>query len=331
MIASEALSGWLADRAAQAETAGKAEHVARRVRDLPALSRLKERLPDAEKEGAGAALALAEEFIVDAAAIRQVADALISAARDDPYFRPHFTLGANEVHSGLLLFERPALTVLLATMSADAIAAKRAERSGGASLIFTGRQALFHFIHGGGAILSFWEAPPIEAGFTARTSGRCRLVERRRVEDGETLSLDGRRFTFIIEEADRDIVFLQAVTPLGSGPLTVEYDSATLGFVGASSTDEVRSRTEMMLALLRLMDRRDAVPVFLELLASEHFHHRWQTMREFLALDAEAALPHLRAMALGDPHPEVRQAAASTLEQFFPKDALKEEIALCLS
>jgi hypothetical protein len=41
-------------------------------------------------------------------------------------------------------------------------------------------------------------------------------------------------------------------------------------------------------------------------------------MREFLALDAQLALPHLRTMAESDPHAEVRAAAAETLAAFFP-------------
>lgn len=79
----------------------------------------------------------------------------------------------------------------------------------------------------------------------------------------------------------------------------------------------------MMLALLRMMDRRDAIPLFRDLLRSELFYARWQTMREFLALDAAAALPHLREMAVADPHGEVRRVAAQTLIR------VEEELALC--
>ena len=65
----------------------------------------------------------------------------------------------------------------------------------------------------------------------------------------------------------------------------------------------------MMVTLLRIMDRKDAVPVVRESLKDQHFYTRWQIMREFLALDAEAALPSLRDMARRDPHPEIREAA----------------------
>lgn len=333
MIANEILAAWLGDREAQLETIRGVEQVAARLRQLPALARLEEGLSEAQEGGADGVLALARELVAAPEAMDEILEALIAAARRDPFFRPHFSLAAGEVHSGLTLFDRPALTITLAAMNADAIASKRAERlGGGASLIFTGRRSFFHFIKTGGAIFSFWEAPLVEGGFTASGSGRCRLLERRRIRDGETVEMDGRRFTFVVDEAMEDIAFLHAATSLGAAPLAVEYDSATLGFVGASSTDEASSRTQMMLALLRIMDRKDAVPVFRDMLVSEHFYARWQTMRELLALDAEAALPHLRTMAAEDPHPEVRQAAAHTLACFFPEAQRHEEdLAECRS
>lgn len=330
MIAGERLAAWLQDRNAHRDSAVAVEAVAQRLRELPCLARLQEEVGGAGLAGPEGALALAERFIMTPGAVGEILAVLTEAAKGDPYFRPHFGLASSEVHTGLLLFDQPALNITLAVMKADAIAAKRAERRGGASLIFTGRRTLFHFIRGGRATLSFWEAPRIEAGFTADASGRCRFVERRRIEDGETVEIDGRRLSFVVEEAEHDLVFVRAETMLGAAPLAVEYDSGTLRFTGASSTDETSSRTQMMLALLRMMDRQDAVPVFEEMLQSQHFYARWQTMREFLALDAAAALPHLRAMAAGDPHPEVRQAAQHTLNLFFPEESrLEEELVAC--
>jgi hypothetical protein len=314
MIAGDELSTWLRSREAQSDSSGTTEEVARRLRRLPCLQGLHDRLESVRHGGADAVLALAESFAVAPGAIAEILNLLIAAAGEDPYFRPHFEAASGEVHSGMLLFDRPALSLTLAVMSADAIAAKRAERKGSASLTFTGRRSAFHFIKsGGGATLSLWEAARIGPGFTADSSGRCRFVRRFRIEDGQKLDIDGRRFTFIVEEAERDIVFLCAETVLDAGPLSVEYDWKSRRFIGASSTDEASSRTQMMLAFLRIMDRRDAVPLFREMLRSEHFYARWQTMREFLALDAGAALPHLREMAAADPHREVRHAAALTL------------------
>jgi hypothetical protein len=326
MIAGEELAAWLRNRRAQHDTAKTVEEVARRLRRLPGLIRLNDALDTARHRGADEVLALAGAFVGAPGAIEEVLDVLIAAVVDDPYFRPHFDIASSEVHSGLLLFDRPELSLTLAVMSADSIAAKRAERKGGASLIFNGRRTAFHFLKSGGATLSLWEAPGIGPGFTADASGRCVFLERLRIEDGQKLDVDGRRFTFIVEETERDIVFVGAATALGAGPLSVEYDWETRRFIGASSTDEASSRTQMMLALLRMMDRRDALPLFRQLLGSEHFYARWQTMREFLALDAGAALPHLREMAAADPHREVRNAAAQTLASLS-----SEELAPCPS
>jgi HEAT repeat protein len=143
------------------------------------------------------------------------------------------------------------------------------------------------------------------------------------------VEVDGRYRTFVVEQAKDDLIYVQGTTTLGSAPLAVEYDMASLRFVGASSTDDASSRIQMMLALLRVMDRRDAVPLFLEMLESEYFYARWQVMRELLALDATAALPHLRIMAADDPHPEVREAATRTLAHFFPEPSRSEEEILC--
>jgi hypothetical protein len=326
MIAGDELGAWLRNRRAQHETAETVGEVARRLRRLPSLARLDEALETARHGGADEVLALAGAFVAAPGAIEEVLDVLIAAAGADPYFRPHFDIASSEVHSGLMLFDRPELSLTLAVMSADSIAAKRAERKGGASLIFNGRRTAFHFLKSGGATLSLWEAPRIGPGFTADSSGRCRFLERLRIEDGQKLDIDGRRFTYIVEEAERDIVFVGAATAIGAGPLSVEYDWKTRRFIAASSTDEGSSRTQMMLALLRIMERRDAVPLFRDLLRSEHFYARWQTMREFLALDAGAALPHLREMAAADPHREVRHAAAQTLAGLASKESVQ-----CLS
>lgn len=330
MIAGQKLAAWLRDRKAQRGAARTMDAVAKQLRRLPCLERLEGGLETARREGADSVLALAQTFVATPGAIGEVLGVLIAAARDDPYFRPHFDVASSEVHSGLLLLDRPELSLTLAVMSADAIAAKRAERTGGASLTFTGRRMVFHFVKSGGATLSLWEAPRIGPGFTADSSGRCRFVERRRIEDGDRLDIDGRRFTFLVEEAERDIVFVGAETSLGAAPLSVEYDSATLRFIGASSTDEASSRTQMMLALLRITDRRDAAPLFLEMLRSEHFYARWQAMREFLALDAQAALPHLREMVSADPHVEVRRVAAQTLARLRPEESdIDKELVPC--
>ena len=80
----------------------------------------------------------------------------------------------------------------------------------------------------------------------------------------------------------------------------------------------------MMVSLLRVMEREDALPLIAEALDSPHFYTRWHIMRELLAMDAEAALPPLRRMAADDPHPEVRAAARQTLDLFFADEEAED-------
>jgi len=318
MIARKELKRWLASADAQDATAGRFGAVAGRITALPLLQRLRDGIGGLAEPDAAAVLACARRAMADEAGMAQIMACLIEAAAADPFFRPALRNVATDIHSGLLLFDTPILTLFLSVMPPEGLAAKRLGRDGRRSIVFPGEQSLYKFIRSGGATFSFWEAPQIEAGFTAASSGRCRLVERRRIEDGEVLQIDGRRQSFVIDHASADLVYFQAVTSAGRAPLTVEYDDISLEFSGASSTDEVSSRTQMMLALLRTLDRQDAVPLMIDMLAQGHFYARWHAMRELLALDAEAALPHLSAMAKGDPHPEVRAAAQATLAACFP-------------
>jgi hypothetical protein len=330
MMPREELSRWLADPQAQDATTDRFAGVSAQLKALPLLDRLRRDLAALPQREAAAVLACAAKAMADEEGLAEIFSCLIRASAADPYFRPALRSLTSEIHTGILLFDAPELTLFVAALPADGLAAKRRARTGAASIMFPGHRSLYRFIRSGGATLSFWKAPAIEAGFTAAASGRCSLVETRRIADGELLEVDGRTESFVIEHATSDLVYLHAITSAGRAPLTVEYDSETHEYVGASSTDEIGSRTQMMLSLLRTMERGGAVPVMIGMLADSHFHARWQAMRELLALDAEAALPHLAAMAKHDPHPEVRGAAAATLAACFPDHAEPPAAGLAL-
>lgn len=317
MITGQALGAWFTDAERQAATVERLEEASRRLRRLPAVAALERLADSADGRDPEPLLAAARIFLLSDGAVDDCLDLMIGAALEDPFFRPPVRHGLSEIQSGLLLVDRPLLSIYLSIANAAGIAEKRLGRNGPASIAFPGRRSVYRFLRSGGAVLSLWEAPAIEAGFSAETSGRCRLVERRAMSDGDLLELDGRRQGFVIEHSQSDIVYLQASTPVGSAPLTVEYDSRTLLFAGASSSCELSSRIQLMLSLLRTLDRRESAPFFREMVSSPNFFDRWHAMREFLALDSEQALPCLRDMADRDPHPEVRAAAGSTLALFF--------------
>ena len=319
MIANEALAAWLGNGPARSATEAAMAALASDLAAMPALTELREGLAPAAEAGADSVLALARRFVEDDGAIVGIVGAALAAAARDPMCRPPLRASRNDVQNGLLLFSHPLLAVQLAVMSAESLALKRRSGEASAPISFTGQRTLFRFLKGGGAILSLWEAPPIGAGFTAAAGDRCRLRERRRLADGDSIEIDGRCESFVVDRAESDLVYIFASTSLEASPVAAEYDPATGELIAASSTDDAGSRTQMMLALLRTMGRREAAPLFARLLHARHFHARWQAMREFLALDAELALPHLKAMAAADPHPDVREAAAETLSAFFPE------------
>ena len=247
---------------------------------------------------------------------------MIAGCRADPFFRPPFYPLSGDIHTALLLFHNPLLSIALGVTGVDQLAAKKLAHGGEGSIAFSGLLTKFRYLKAGGATLSFWEAPIRSATISSpRRPARRASSSQRRLEDGEEIVIDGRRQSFVIEHAREDMVYFQAMVRPGGAPVTAEYDRETLAFLSASSTDEASSRIQMMVSLLRAMEREDALPLMEKELESPHFYTRWHVMREMLALDAEAALPALKRMAAGDPHPEVRAAASQTLALFFPDEA----------
>jgi hypothetical protein len=321
MIASPALVAWLADRDAHKRSIASVESFARHWSQQPLMTEMARQLAALPERDTAGVVEVARTFMRKDAEMALMIEALIASSAGDPFFRPPFGPVSSEIQTGLLLFHHPDMSISLSTVSVDALAAKKSGPRGATSINFGGVPTLYRFVKAGDATISIWEAPPITDDFVASRAGRCRPVERRRLEDGEELFIDGRYQGFNIEHAASDMVYFSALIRPGSAPLAVEYDSMTLAFVGASSTDEASSRVQMMVSMLRTMDREDALPLIEESLETPHFYARWHIMRELLAMDSDAALPALRRMATGDPHPEVRAAAQQTLELFFEDEA----------
>jgi hypothetical protein len=317
MIAGEALAAWLADPEAQRRSLDAVEVVSRTWARHPLKTDLEARLAVLPERSGAAVLDAARAFIDRTGDIEALLAAMRDGSRADPFFRPPFHPVSSDVQAGLLLFHNRDLSISLSVGGVETLAAKKTGSNGAGMISFSGVTALFRFVKAGGATLSFWEAPPIGNDFVADKAGSCRFTERRRIADGEEIVLDGRHQSFVVEHATSDIVYFHAMVRTEAAPLATEYDAGSLAFAGASSTDEAASRMQIMVSLLRAMEREDAVPLMVEVLASPYFYTRWHVMREMLALDADAAHPHLRRMAESDPHPEVRAAARQTLDLFF--------------
>lgn len=321
MIPSPALAAWLADTDAQRASFEAVQASAAKWGLHPLMTQLERAIVELPEKTPRAILAAADVFMDKMGDIEALFDDLIASSRADPFFRPPIYPLSSEIHTGLLLFHNAHLSLALGVTGVDQLAAKKLAQNGVGSIGFNGLLTKFRYLKAGDATLSFWEAPPIAADFVASEAGKARFVGQRRLKDADEIVVDGRHQSFVIEHAARDMVYFQAMVRQGGAPITAEYDRESLAFLSASSTDEASSRIQMMVSLLRVMEREDALPLMIEALDSPQFYTRWHVMREMLALDAQGALPSLRRLAASDPHPEVRAAAGQTLRLFFEEEA----------
>ncbi|MDQ8755235.1 HEAT repeat domain-containing protein [Sphingosinicella sp. LHD-64] len=238
---------------------------------------------------------------------------LADMLRSDPFAEPPFPAIYSDIHKGLMVYESPDVSLAIGAINIAQLAAKKSAHRGATSIGFTGRMSVLKFVDAGDALLSFWEAPPIGAGFSATSAGRCVRTGERRLADGDVLVVDGRRQAYVIEQARANILLLQAEIARDQAPVGVEYDSGSLSYVGCNANDDGASRIQMMATLLRKLDCSAAFPVMAALLDHPDFFVRWHVMRELIGIDARAALPHLRTMAALDPHDDVRATAGATL------------------
>lgn len=315
------LRQWLDDRDAQRRARADADQFTTAWNEGPIHSLFAKAMASAEPltaEGVAAAIA---PLFRDESIIEVLLEALAEPLRNDPFFQPSFRYLNSEIHSGLILYEDDLASIAAGVTSVARLAQKKGRTRGQGSIALSGQVELLRFVKAGGARLSFWEAPRIGTEFQASAAGKCRRTGERLIEDGETMLVDGRCQSFVIEHASANLLVLQATIKPDQAPLSVEYDSRSHEYVGCSAADDSASRIQMLATLLRKLGHEAAFPAIAEFLDHPSFFVRWHVMRELLGLDAEAALPHLRRMAAQDPHPETRRAARTVLDRIGPPGA----------
>lgn len=251
----------------------------------------------------------AERLLGDDGWVRALLDPLLAALAADPFFEPPFKVNRDARRIGAILIDTPAASISASVTSAAAMATLPPP----ASVVATGRMQVMRTIRAGGATLRRWRAEPLTRGFSASAAPPCRPLAPVALIDGDIRRCDGRIEAHLIEGASRDVVTLVATIRPGAAPLMREYAIASQALLRVASADDRASRTEMLLGFLRLGGRSDAGARFDAVTRDPTFHLRWAAMREWLALDARAALARLGEMAAEDPNAEVRAAATLTL------------------
>lgn len=290
-------------------------------RAQPRLARLHAALEALTERRAAAIGALVEGLFADTAWLEGWVAQMAQAAAADPFYDPPLVVNGNKHQRGLVLFSHDCLTLTLNVLAIDALAAKKSRQRGPGAIIFTGGLSLQKFLKGGGALLQLWSAPRPDALFSLADGHRCAPAGYRAIEDGEMLTIDGRTQSYVIDHAIADIVVLQADVRVDRAPLLVEYDAQTLLAVGASSTNDGASRSQMLLSFLSTLGRAGDADILERYTHDDAFYLRWHATRELLGVDADRAMGRLRAMECGDPHPEIRDAARSALSMLIPQAA----------
>lgn len=293
------------DRAALAAAAARSARVAATHADHP-VNRM---LQAAFAGNDVATLAdVAERVLARADWVIDLLAPLIAEMRADPLFEPPVEAQRDALRFSTVLFDRPNVTITATALSADALAVAGVARS----VTISGRVSVIRYVRGGGARRRLWTAEPAGADFRAAQAAPCTVTPDEPLADGTVVRLDGRTQGQVIAGARSDLLTVTAMIRPGASAYVREYATADGALLRCAMRDERPARTQMLLAYLRLANRTDAAVCFAAAVKDDAFFLRWPAMREWLALDAPAALPHLRAMAEADPHDEVRGAARAT-------------------
>lgn len=231
---------------------------------------------------------------------------LVEALAADPFFEPPFRISRDAVRTGAVLVDTPMVAISASLIDGTKLPSP-------ATIAFPGYLTVTRYLKAGAATLRRWEADPLTPGFSAAAAAPCWPLPAIALADGTIHRCDGRTRAQLLSEASGPILQVAATIRAGAAPLIREHCIADGALVRVVSADEAASRTEMLLGFLRRSNRRDAGPRFDAATRDPAFHTRWTAMREWLGLDARAALPRLADMAANDSHPEVRAAAAATL------------------
>ncbi len=144
--------------------------------------------------------------------------------------------------------------------------------------------------------------------------------ERVSCHDRALYIYNNRRQSMHFIAQQRDIIFLRATIKTGAFDDSIENISHHyLQFNGDNKpqkqlADATLSRVQLILSILRHQHNEQAIPLFEEWVRNDAPDMRWYVMREFLALDVKAALPHLLFMSEYDDSRCVRKAALDTLQ-----------------
>lgn len=226
-------------------------------------------------------------------------------ALEDPSFDPSFRARRDASGASLRLY-RDASLDLSAILLPPRLGLPE-------QVVAPGRIVILRVLSGNAALVRWHAGTPADQ-FTIAGAAPLGKPCETRLSGDDTKLVDGRQDAWRLTTADREAVLLRLTLEAGAATMLREYCARDRTLTRVAALGGRASRDAMLMSLLRELGRIDAVPLFAR--ASEHpaFFARWRAMREWLALDADSAMPRLDAMTERDPHSEVRAAAIAARE-----------------
>lgn len=148
---------------------------------------------------------------------------------------------------------------------------------------------------------------------------------------GTAFAIEGEREALALDAIDGLLLTLRLYRrPLGNTPAR-QYDIVGGALVHQAASGRADSQAELMMALLRAMERSDAAPTLAALARSGAPPARWQALRECLALDSATGFAALLEVAeqADDPLCAPARKLAESLSAQHPALAKMREDLLC--
>lgn len=227
----------------------------------------------------------------------------------DPLFEAPYRCSRDSARTGAVLYDGPRASISATVVRA--CANDGAVQSG--CVVAAGRLSFTRYFGAEEAVIERWFVGRPNDPFIAGEAQAARTLPSLTLLEGQIVRHDGREEGHRLSGLARNAVMVTVALRDQTVPLVREYAGDDGRLIRAASLDDRPARAAMLLRLLREQGRTDAPEVFEMASRDDAFFLRWEAMREWLALDAMAALPRLTEMAARDPHPEVRGAAATML------------------
>ncbi|WP_298442015.1 hypothetical protein [uncultured Ferrimonas sp.] len=175
---------------------------------------------------------------------------------------------------------------------------------------FWGRETMTYFIHTGGLKVSSWRHDVSTDNFVEQY---CHHAGTRALDDGEVIFSRANE-TIMYESADENVLAISLEFKANKAPVTLMFSAADQQLKFQNPSDELDSRIQLSMLLLKKLDYAKAIPTLKKYLTSSSHFIRWYAMQQILGIDALTVLDELAQMAQEDDHHEVRLAAQQTLD-----------------